>query len=178
MSSPFIGEIRMFGGNFAPQGWAFCNGALMPIAENDALFTLIGTTYGGDGQTTFALPNLQSRIPLHVGPGFILAQTGGVETVTLTTNQIPSHNHMVLTAAAGGSAAGTPGGNVIADEVLATAQNPQPFTYAPYVNDANQRALGPKSIQAAGGNQPHDNMVPFLVINFIISLFGIFPSQT
>src|SRR5579859_6106969 len=94
MSSPFIGEIRMFAGNFAPVGWAFCNGALMDIAQNDALFNLIGTTYGGDGQTTFALPDLQSRIPVHVGPGFALGQTGGVETVTLTTNQIPAHSHV------------------------------------------------------------------------------------
>src|SRR4029077_14385618 len=94
MSSPFIGEIRMFGGNFAPQGWAFCNGALIPISENDALFNLIGTTYGGDGQSTFALPNLQSRVPIHVGPGFALGQSGGTESVTLTTNQIPAHSHV------------------------------------------------------------------------------------
>src|SRR5258708_31746699 len=94
MSSPFIGEIRMFGGNFAPAGWAFCNGALIPISENDALFNLIGTTYGGDGQSTFALPNLQSRVPVHVGPGFALGQSGGEETVTLTTNQIPAHSHV------------------------------------------------------------------------------------
>src|SRR5437762_5137132 len=94
MSSPFIGEIRMFGGNFAPVGWAFCNGQLMPIDQNDALFNLIGTTYGGDGQTTFALPNLQSRVPVHVGPGFALGQAGGAETVTLTTSQFPAHSHV------------------------------------------------------------------------------------
>ena len=94
MSSPFIGEIRMFAGNFAPAGWAFCNGALIPISENDALFALIGTTYGGDGQNTFALPDLQSRIPIHVGPGFALGQSGGVESVTLTTSQIPAHSHV------------------------------------------------------------------------------------
>src|SRR5215467_4780439 len=94
MSSPFIGEIRMFGGNFAPVGWAFCNGALIPISENDALFNLIGTTYGGDGQETFALPDLQSRVPMHVGPGFALGQSGGSESVTLTTSQIPAHSHV------------------------------------------------------------------------------------
>ena len=94
MSSPFIGEIRMFAGNFAPVGWAFCNGAIMPIDQNDALFNLIGTTYGGDGQTTFALPDLQSRVPVHVGPGFALGQSGGVESVTLTTQQIPAHSHV------------------------------------------------------------------------------------
>src|SRR5215475_4204714 len=96
MSSPYIGEIRMFAGNFAPAGWALCNGALIPIDQNDALFNLIGTTYGGDGQTTFALPNLQSRVPVHVGPGFALGQAGGAETVTLTTSQIPAHSHVPL----------------------------------------------------------------------------------
>src|SRR5215510_5130619 len=94
MSSPFIGEIRMFAGNFAPAGWAFCNGALLPISENDALFNLIGTTYGGDGQSTFALPNLQSRVPIHVGPGFALGESGGTESVTLTASQIPAHSHV------------------------------------------------------------------------------------
>jgi len=180
MSSPFIGEIRMFAGNFAPVGWAFCNGAIIPIDQNDALFNLIGTTYGGDGQTTFALPNLQSRIPLHVGPGFALGQSGGTESVTLTTNQIPSHNHLFQTVASPGNAAKAAlTGNVLADEVLAGgAPAPQPSTYAPFVNDANQRTLSASTIAAAGGSQPHDNMVPFLVINFIISLFGIFPSQT
>src|SRR6266478_4037970 len=111
MSSPFIGEIRMFGGNFAPVGWAFCNGALIPISENDALFNLIGTTYGGDGQTTFALPNLQSRVPAHVGPGFALGQTGGAESVTLTTSQVPAHNHVPQCNSNPGNQQG-PGGGV------------------------------------------------------------------
>jgi microcystin-dependent protein len=178
MSQPFIGEIRMFGGNFAPVGWAFCNGALMPIDQNAALFQLIGTTYGGDGQSTFALPNLQSRIPIHAGSGFVIGQNGGSETVTLTTNQLPAHTHVVRTATASqGGAKPTPGGNVIADENLPAPPNPQPFTYTPYAS-ANQRTLGPKSIQSTGGSQPHDNMVPFQVVNFIISLFGVFPSQT
>jgi microcystin-dependent protein len=179
MSSPFIGEIRMFAGNFAPQGWAFCDGSLLPIDQYMTLFQLIGTTYGGDGVTTFALPNLQSRIPIHVGPGFALAQAAGQETVTLTTNQIPSHTHVVQTTTGSpANAKSTPGGNVIADEVLASTPNPQPFTYAAFTNDANQRTLGPNSIQNTGGSQPHDNMVPFLCINFILSLFGVFPSQT
>src|SRR5437763_10841104 len=103
MSSPFIGEIRMFAGNFAPVGWAFCNGAILPIDQNDALFNLIGTTYGGDGQTTFALPNLQSRVPIHVGPGFALGQSGGVESVTLTTSQIPAHSHVPQAQSGAGS---------------------------------------------------------------------------
>src|SRR4029077_7146235 len=114
MSSPFIGEIRMFGGNFAPVGWAFCDGSLIPISENDALFNLIGTTYGGDGQNTFALPDLRSRIPLHVGPGFALGQSGGVESVTLTTSQIPAHSHVPQagTSAVSPPNVSGPGGNV------------------------------------------------------------------
>jgi microcystin-dependent protein len=114
-----------------------------------------------------------------VGSGFTLGQNGGQETVTLSTSQLPAHTHLVQTATGSqGGAKSTPGGNVIADENLPSVINPQPFTYAPYANDANQRTLGSKSIQSAGGSQPHDNMVPFLVVNFIISLFGIFPSQT
>src|ERR1700757_4679881 len=115
MSSPFIGEIRMFGGNFAPVGWSFCNGAIIPIDQNDALFNLIGTTYGGDGQTTFALPNLQSRVPIHVGSGFALGQSGGTETVTLTTQQIPAHTHVMQCNSADGTAS-TPQSNVLANE--------------------------------------------------------------
>src|SRR5215471_8680210 len=111
MSGPVVGEIRMFAGNFAPAGWSFCNGALLPIDQNPTLFQLIGTTYGGDGQTTFALPNLQSRVPVHVGPGFALGQSGGAETVTLTTSQIPAHSHVPQCNSAAGTAAG-PGGNV------------------------------------------------------------------
>jgi microcystin-dependent protein len=168
MSSPFIGEIRMFGGNFAPAGWAFCNGALMPIAENDALFQLIGTTYGGDGQTTFALPDLQSRIPIHVGPGFVLAQTGGTETVTLTTNQIPAHSHVPQANSAPGTQTG-PGNGIWASTSPSLNQY---STNAPTLN------MDPAAIGQTGGSQPHDNMVPFLAINFILSLFGIFPSQT
>src|ERR1700716_3269284 len=115
MAQPYVGEIRMFGGNFAPVGWAFCDGALQAISDNDALFNLIGTTYGGDGQSTFALPNLQSRVPVHVGPGFALGQTGGVEAVTLSTNQLPSHAHLVLTTTGSpANAKSTPGGNFIA----------------------------------------------------------------
>jgi microcystin-dependent protein len=168
MSSPFIGEIRMFGGNFAPAGWAFCNGALMPIAENDALFTLIGTTYGGDGLTTFALPDLQSRVPIHVGPGFAQGQTGGTETVTLTTNQIPSHSHVPTCNSAPGTQVG-PGNGLWASTSPSLNQ---------YSTNAPTLIMDPAAIGQTGSNQPHDNMVPFLAINFILSLFGIFPSQT
>ena len=167
MSSPFIGEIRMFGGNFAPAGWAFCNGALIPISENDALFNLIGTTYGGDGQSTFALPNLQSRVPIHVGPGFAQGQTGGTETVTLTLNQIPSHSHVPQAQSAAGTAA-SPSNAVWANSSLGQFDTTNP----------PDSPMDPGALAPSGGSQPHDNMVPFLAVNFILSLFGIFPSQT
>ncbi|HET7749363.1 MAG TPA: tail fiber protein [Terriglobales bacterium] len=169
MSQPFIGEIRMFAGNFAPVGWAFCNGALIPIAENDALFNLIGTTYGGDGQNTFALPNLQSRIPVHVGPGFALGQSGGVESVTLTTSQIPAHSHVpqAFNSPPPGNS-NDPTNNVWASSTTGSV----------YVSGTPANvAMSPDAIAPSGGSQPHDNMVPFLVINFILSLFGVFPSQ-
>lgn len=168
MSQPFIGEIRMFAGNFAPVGWAFCNGAIIPIDQNDALFNLIGTTYGGDGQTTFALPNLQSRVPVHVGPGFALGQSGGVESVTLTTSQIPAHSHVPQANDAAGTQAG--GDNGVWASTSPALNN--------YSNVAPSLNMDPAAIGSAGGSQPHDNMVPFLVINFILSLFGVFPSQT
>ena len=165
MSSPYIGEIRMFAGNFAPVGWALCNGAIVPISDNDALFNLIGTTYGGDGMSNFALPNLQSRVPVHVGPGFVLGQTGGAETVTVITSQLPAHSHVPQAIAAQGLNA-SPANGVWAQSSL------NPFdTNAPSLNMSGA-AIGP-----SGGSQPHDNMVPFQVVNFIIALVGIFPTQ-
>lgn len=168
MSSPFIGEIRMFAGNFAPVGWSFCNGALIPISQNDALFNLIGTTYGGDGQSTFALPNLQSRVPIHVGPGFALGQSGGVETVTLTVSQIPAHSHVPQSNSNAGNQ-NTASGNVWAQSTSGSlyATTPPPSL-----------AMDPAALGSSGGSQPHDNMLPFLVVNFILSLFGVFPSQS
>jgi microcystin-dependent protein len=166
MSSPFIGEIRMFGGNFAPVGWAFCDGALMAIDQNDALFNLIGTTYGGDGQTTFALPNRGSRVPVHVGPGFALGQSGGTETVTLTTSQIPAHSHVPQ----GNSSVGTqsnPANGLWAQSTLGQFSSATPTL-----------GMAPVALGSSGGSQPHDHMMPFLAVNFILSLFGIFPSQT
>jgi microcystin-dependent protein len=167
MAQPYVGEIRMFGGNFAPLGWLFCEGQLLPISENETLFQLIGTTYGGDGQSTFALPDLRGRIPIHQGNGFILAETGGAEEITLTVNQIPAHTHALL----GSSNVATltdPGGNVSA----------QTGTYDGYQTTPGASAMAPQSIGPVGGSQPHTNFQPYLCINFIISLFGIFPSPT
>jgi microcystin-dependent protein len=171
MSQPFIGEIRMFAGNFAPNGWMLCQGQILPIDQNDALFNLIGTTYGGDGQTTFALPNLQSRVPIHVGPGFALGQTGGEESVTLTTQQIPAHNHLPRTTASGAQLGPS-------NAIFATATSNQQFLQLYTTDTSALTQFNAQAVQASGGSQPHDNMVPFLVINFIISLFGVFPSQT
>lgn len=168
MSNPFVGEIRMFGGNFAPAGWALCQGQLMPIAENDVLFQLLGTTYGGDGQETFALPNLSSRVPIHQGSGFTIGQNGGTESVTLTTQQLPVHTHAA--ACVGGTNAGnspSPGGNVWASQSATGV-----YANQPPANQMSQSAVSP-----VGGSQPHDNMMPYLPINFIISLFGVFPHQ-
>jgi microcystin-dependent protein len=168
MSGPYIGEIRMFAGNFAPAGWMFCEGQLLAIAENDVLFNLIGTTYGGDGQSTFALPDLRGRLPIHQGSGFTLAQNGGVEQVTLTLNQIPAHTHGFL-------ASGNPAsGNIPANQLPAITQA---ATITPYGTDAPQVQLSPNSVGSVGGSQPHDNFQPYLCVDFIISLFGVFPSQ-
>lgn len=167
MSEPFVGEIRMGGWNFAPVGWAMCNGQLMPIAQNETLFALIGTTYGGDGQTTFGLPDLRGRLPVHVGPGFALAQQGGSETVTLNSNQVPGHSHSFMCSTSNGTQH-DPAGYVPAAFPRGRA----------YIQGTAATALASGSIQPGGGGQPHDNMQPFLCITFIISLFGVYPSQT
>ena len=164
---PFIGEIRLVPFNFAPVGWAFCDGQLMAISENTALFALIGTTYGGDGQTTFALPDLRSRVPVHAGPGFVLGQAGGVETVTLTVNQIPAHTHAAAADNNAGTAAAPDG------KVWAASNNYYQFAPA----SGSPSAMNAGAVGLNGGSQPHDNMLPFLAVNFILSLFGIFPSQ-
>ncbi len=166
MSSPYIGEIRLFAGNFAPAGWMFCEGQLLPISEYDTLFNLIGTTYGGDGQSTFALPDLRGRVPVHMGNGFILSQMGGEESVTLTTNQLPAHSHMPQANTGSGTQA-SPAGNVWANS-----------TNLPYSASAPTAAMDPSAIGMDGGSQPHDNMVPYVCIDFIISLFGIYPTQS
>jgi len=166
MAGPYVGEIRIFCGNFAPSGWMLCQGQLLPISENETLFQLIGTTYGGDGQETFALPNLASRVPLHQGGGFVIGETGGSETVTLTVNQIPAHNHAPL-AFSGAGTNPSPAGGIWAESSL-----------NPYSSTAPSVVLNAAAIGQAGGSQPHENMIPFLAVNFIISLFGLFPSPT
>jgi microcystin-dependent protein len=174
MTSPYVGEIRMFAGNFAPVGWALCQGQLIPISENETLYNLIGTTYGGDGQSTFALPDLRSRTPMHVGPNFVMGQLGGEESVTLTLSQIPQHNHSVPTSSQPG-AVSTPSSSVILSDEGQSVANAV-FTYVPY-NGSNQVQLAPQAIGFTGGNQPHDNIQPYLTLNFIISLYGVYPTQ-
>jgi len=167
MAQPYVGEVRMFAGNFAPAGWMFCEGQSLPISENETLFQLIGTTYGGDGQETFNLPDLRGRLPLHWGNGFLLAETGGAEEVTLTPQQIPAHTHPLLASTAVGTSA-APAGNVVAASGSANVYRPGP----------GAAALSPQTVGPVGGSQPHTNFQPYLCVDFIISMFGIFPSPT
>lgn len=166
MAQPYVGEIRMFAGNFAPAGWMFCEGQLLPISENETLFNLIGTTYGGDGQSTFALPDLRGRVPIHQGNGFILAETGGAEEITLTVNQIAAHAHALL-ASEGPASATNPAGNL-----------PAEATKRFYVAPSAVTPMAPAAVTPTGGSQPHTNFQPYLCIDYIISLFGIFPSPS
>lgn len=170
MSTPFLGEIRMFAGNFAIRGWSLCDGQSLPISQNDALFALIGTTYGGDGQTTFNLPDLRGRLPVHQGTlagggTYFLGQMSGTESVTLTSAQMPAHTHGV-SANSGTGTSGSPTGNVVA----ATPLNP-------YLSGSPNVTLAANSIGSAGGNGSHENRMPALCVNFLISLEGIFPSR-
>lgn len=170
MATPYVGEIRQFGGNFAPDGWAFCRGQILPIAENDVLYNLIGTTYGGDGMETFGLPDLQGRVPVHTGTQagvtYTMGEKAGVETVTLNTAQLPVHGHIPMACTTGGS--DNPAG-----AVWAPASSGNAYTAAP-----GTVSLGPATIAASGGSQPHENMHPFLAVSFIIALYGVYPSQS
>jgi microcystin-dependent protein len=172
MAQPYIGEIRMFAGTFAPVGWHFCDGSLLPISENETLFQLIGTTYGGDGQDTFGVPSLGGRVPIHQGTGsgginYQMGETLGVENVTLTTQQLPIHSHSLLGSTS--PATGTNPNGLILGTGAVTA----------YAIEADVEVnLNASTVTAAGGGQPHTNQQPFIAINYIISLFGIFPSQT
>jgi microcystin-dependent protein len=172
LSSPFVAEIRMFCSNFAPVGWALCNGQLLPISQNTALFSILGTTYGGDGKTTFALPNLQGMSPMGQGDGeglapAVLGQVGGAATVTLTTSEIPAHTHRALGVADAGSTP-SPSGATWAKE-----------SHEMYTSSASARTpMGPAALASQGGGQPHNNLPPYLVVNFIIALQGVFPSRS
>jgi len=171
MAQPYVGEIRIFAGKFAPAGWMLCEGQLLSIAEYETLFMLIGTTYGGDGQETFALPDLRGRRSIHQGSGFVIGETGGTETVTLTSSNIPKHTH--------GLAISTAKANVHkpnSANMLATTVDPNGDTMLSFINAAPNVTLAANTIGNTGGAQPHDNMDPYLCVNFIISLFGIFPS--
>lgn len=176
MSEPYIGEIRIFAGNFAPNGWMMCSGQLMQIADYDTLFNLIGTTYGGDGQVTFGLPDLRGRVVTHlggVGASYALGQIGGAEQVTLTSQQTPQHTHAVNISGAAGNT-DTPTGSVL------SAAGPAGTTLTPYAaaGSGTQITMSATEATMAGGSQPHDNMQPYVAINYIISMYGIYPTQS
>jgi microcystin-dependent protein len=164
MATSFVGEIRMFGGNFAPAGWALCNGQLLAISQYEALYNLIGTTYGGDGQSTFGLPDLRGRIPIHMGNGFVQGQLAGEENHTLVLTEIPGHTHVVLGMAQ--ATTNTVAGNVYAGGGLKAYKATAGAT------------MNANVVKANAGNQPHENMMPFGVVTFIISLFGVYPSRS
>jgi microcystin-dependent protein len=167
MSEPFIGEIQIFAFNFAPRGWAMCNGQILPIAQNQALFSLLGTTYGGNGQTTFALPDLRGRVPLHTGnSSYQLGERAGTEAETLTTQALPPHSHSVNAAARAGTATAAVGNF--------PAQLPAGRTI---FSNSGPSQMNPAAVGPAGGSQPHSNIQPYSVLNFCIALVGIFPSR-
>ncbi|MDQ1816882.1 tail fiber protein [Massilia sp. CCM 9210] len=173
MAQPYVGEIRMFAGNFSPAGWEFCNGQTLQISENETLYQLIGTTYGGDGQSTFVLPDMRGRVPVHMGTGtsgtkYQIAEAAGTETVTLTVPMLPAHTHTAVASANPASAAVSPGAGVPGH----TGGTPV------YGLNGAHAAMKSGAIGSQGGAAPHDNMAPYLGINFIISLFGLFPSPT
>ena len=172
MSEPFIAEIRIFAGNFAPRGWAFCSGQLLPIAQNTALFSLIGTTYGGDGRTTTALPNMDGRAPMHPGrgPGLTdrrLGQSGGVEMVTLSEAQMPNHTHAMGAAPVPANQDDADGATILSRTVGADI----------FAAQANMQAMANETLPPAGGSQAHTNMQPYIAMNYIIALIGLYPSR-
>jgi microcystin-dependent protein len=177
MSDQFLGEIRIFGFNFAPSGWAFCDGQILPLSQNTALFSLLGTTYGGDGKSTFALPNFQNSAPLQPGQGpglsfYNLGEVGGESTVTLLTSQIPVHSHTPLCVNGAGSS-NSPVGNILASDMVGR-QGESRYT----ANPGTGPTLSPQALQPTGSNQPHNNMPPYLALNFCIALTGIYPSRS
>jgi microcystin-dependent protein len=174
MSQPYVGEIRIFAGTFAPVGWEFCAGQLLAISEYSTVFQLIGTTYGGDGQTTFGLPDLRGRVPIHTGTGVglatrIIGQSGGQETVAVSNAQLPAHSHTLLVSEEVGKQA-APQGNLLAQLPAATSKL--------YHTPTSPVSTSPSSVAETGESQPHDNLQPYLCLNYIISLFGVFPTQS
>jgi microcystin-dependent protein len=181
MGTPFLGEIKIISWNFPPKGWTFCNGQLLPINQNQALFSILGTTYGGDGRQTFALPNLQGRTPLHVGDGIVLGERGGETAHALNISELPAHTHSPNAQSAAGTT-NTPdpttGGNRLLAQSAGFTGSPQvPFPANIYATGSPNAAMAPGIIGFTGGSQPHENMSPYLVLNFIIALQGVFPSQ-
>lgn len=163
--TPYLSELKIFSFNFAPRGWTLCNGQLLPINQNQALFALLGTTFGGNGQTTFGLPNLQGRVPMHMGNGFTIGEVGGETAHTVNISELPAHNHLIR--ASGNS----PNANIITNNFFASNTG-----FSPYANTANE-AMDPSTVSQIGGSQPHENMSPYLVLNIGIALQGIFPSH-
>jgi microcystin-dependent protein len=180
MAEPFLGEIRMFGGNFAPRGWALCNGQILPISQNAALFSILGTTYGGNGQTTFALPNLQGQVPVHWGSApsgtqYVIGETAGTENVTLLQNQMPQHNHLIGVSSAAGDV--TSPVNAIPAQVNTGSARTPVTTALGYSDTPQNGTMPPNTVSLTGNSLPHPNMQPFLCVTFIIALQGIFPSR-
>ncbi len=183
MSQPYVGQILMFGGSFAPAGWMICQGQTLPISENETLFQLIGTTYGGDGQSTFNLPDLQGRVPIHMGTGsglstYQIGQNAGTESVTLTSQQIPAHNHLALTftGAPGGNSKSITTSTYFADQAATVPGGGSVFVYG--AGGGTQQTMASSIVGGAGGSQPHENIQPILTVTYVISLFGVFPSPT
>jgi microcystin-dependent protein len=177
MSQPFLGEIRMFGFNFAPRGWQLCNGQTLPISQYSALFALLGTTYGGNGTSTFQLPNLQGQVPIHQGTGgggtYVQGEASGAPSVTLLSNNMPTHSHLVNAVTGAAGAANTPAGNYPAQATI----NPTTTHVETYSSATQNATMNPNMVATAGGNVPHNNMQPYLVVNFCIAMEGIFPSR-
>jgi microcystin-dependent protein len=183
MSEPFLSEIKVVSFNYPPKGWALCNGQLMPINQNQALFALLGTTYGGNGQTNFALPNLRGRVPIHFGGSHNLGEAAGSTSVTITQQTMPTHTHIMqasttaVAATTVNSVPGNAGTNKFLAPSIASLQGGQTSALNLYGNPTNLGAMAPNAVTSVGGSQPHNNMMPYLTLNFIIALQGIFPSQ-
>jgi microcystin-dependent protein len=178
MSTPFLSQIEIFSFNFAPKGWALCNGQLLPINQNQALFSLLGTTYGGDGRVNFALPDLRSRAPIHMGDGFTLGERGGEEAHTIINSEMPAHNHALMTDATHPGTINLPSTTTVLAQSVGVNDNGGNFPLAIYGTAAPGGALAPQTITNTGGSQAHTNLMPYLCLNMSIALQGIFPSQT